>query len=110
MGLLAAVAQDADKLETPPVDWSALAPILVLMGGALVLLVVGSLLPRRTRFGWHAVLTIAVACGAIGMAVPLWNEVHDNGAFSVIADSVGVDGFSVFFTVVICVAVIIASL
>ena len=110
MGLLAAVAQATDELDTPYVDWSALAPILVLLGGAIVLLVVGSLLPRRTTFGWHAVFTISVACGAIGMAVPLWTEVQDDGAFSVVADSVGIDGFSVFFTVVICVAVIIASL
>ncbi len=109
MGLLAQAA-DAPPIRTPAVEWSALAPILILGGGAILLLVVAALAPRRSRVGWHAIVTIAIAGAAIASVVPLWQRVHDDGPFSVVAASVGVDGFSLFLTVVICTSVVIASL
>ena len=44
--------------------------------------------------------------------MPLWSEVQDadRGPFSTLAGAVGVDGFSLFLTVVIAVAVILAAL
>lgn len=108
--MIPVLAQAADSVDTPDVAWSALAPTLILIGGALVLLVLGALLPRRSRFGWHATATIAIASAAIAAAVPLWQEVQDDGAYSVLADSVGVDGFSIFFTITIAASVIIAAL
>jgi len=98
------------KLKTPPVAWSTLAPLLVLLGGAVALLVLGALLPRRSKVGWHAIATIVVAFGAIGAVVPLWNRVHDDGPMSVVSGAVGVDGFSLFLTVVICLSVVMAAL
>lgn len=97
-------------IKTPAVAWGSLAPLLVLLGGAVVLLVVGALAPRRSRFGWHAVVTITVAFGAIAAVIPLWNRVHDKGPYSVLANAVGVDGFSLFLTVVIASAVIMSAL
>lgn len=97
-------------LNTPHVAWSALEPALVLIGGALVLLVLGALLPRKTRFGWQATATIAIACGAIATVFPLWHRVQTKGAYSVMANAIGVDGFSLFVTVVICASVILAAL
>ena len=49
---------------------------------------------------------------AIGGAVPLWSRVQDadRGPFSTLGQAVGVDGFSVFATVVICAAVILGAL
>ena len=49
---------------------------------------------------------------AIGAAVPLWQRVQDadRGPFSTLAQAVGVDGFSVFATITICCAVILAAL
>ena len=112
--MLHLLAQSGDtpvrQLDTPTVAWTALAPVLVLIGGAVLLMVVASLLPRRSRVGWHAIATVAIAVGAIAAVVPQWNRVHDDGAFSVVANSVGVDGFSLFVTVVICASVVIAAL
>src|SRR5205085_1309574 len=97
-------------LHTPPVAWSTLEPLAILLGGAVVLLVLAALLPKRTRIGWHAIATIVVASGAIAAVVPLWNRVHRDGPMSVVAGAVGIDGFSLFLTVVICASVIIAAL
>ena len=33
----------ADNLQGPPVDWFALSPLLILLGGAMVLLLVSAL-------------------------------------------------------------------
>lgn len=98
------------RIETPEVAWSALLPVLVLIGGAIVLLVVGALLPRRTTFGWHATFTIFVAAGSIAAVVPLWFRVRDHGPLSVVANAIRIDGFALFFTVVIAGSVILAAL
>lgn len=108
--LLAQSGAQAQPFDTPAVAWSTLTPLIVLLGGAVVLLVVAALLPRRSRIGWHAIVTIGVASGAIVAVVPLWNRVQRDGPMSVVSGAVGVDGFSLFVTVVICASVIIAAL
>ena len=52
MGVLFA----ADTLQGPGVDWYALSPLLVLLGGAMVLLVVGALTPPWPKH-WYALFT-----------------------------------------------------
>ena len=99
-----------NSLETPSVAWSTLLPMLILIGGAVVLMVLAALLPRQTKLGWHALVTIAVALGSIAAVIPLWDRVQEDGAMSVVSGAVGVDGFSLFLTVVICVSVVIAAL
>jgi NADH-quinone oxidoreductase subunit N len=114
--LLALVSQPLDDAPVPiagvDVAWSAVAPILVLVGGALLLLAASSLTTRRPLKGSYALFTTVTAGGAIVAAVPLWNRVQDDerGPFSTLAQAVGVDGFSVFATVTICVAVILGAL
>jgi NADH-quinone oxidoreductase subunit N len=94
------------------VAWSAVAPILVLVGGALLLLALDSLSTRRLPKGVYALWTTVTAGAAIVTAVPLWGRVQDvhRGPFSTLGQAVGVDGFSVFVTLTICAAVIVAGL
>jgi NADH-quinone oxidoreductase subunit N len=114
--LLGSVAQplpvDPSPVETPAIDWGAEAPLLVLVGGALTLMLVSSFVRSRRTSVLYTVLTCLVGVGAIAAAVPLWREVQDpeRGPFSTLAGAVGIDGFSVFMTVVIAVAVILAAL
>lgn len=42
----------ADTLQGPKVDWFALSPILIFLGGAMLLLVVASLTPRWPKYGY----------------------------------------------------------
>src|SRR5919106_2233978 len=116
IGVLGSLAQplpvDPMPIERPGVDWGALAPMLVLVGGALVLMVVSSFLRSRRSTLGYTVFTCVVALGAIGAAMPLWLEVNDDdrGPFFTLDGAVGIDGFSTFATVLIAAAVVLAAL
>ena len=97
-------------LDTPGVEWSALVPFLVVLGGAIVLMVGGSLLPRRLEHGWHAGFTVLTAGVAIATAVPLWFRTRDDGPILAVAEAVRVDGLAIFLTVVIAAGVILSAL
>jgi len=110
-------------LPTPSVEWEALAPLIILMAGALLLLTITSLVKRKLH-GFYAAYTIAVAVAAMVAVLPVWARVqgwprllwidltHDDGTgpFSTVGGAVGVDGFMLFVTVVICGAVIVGAL
>jgi NADH-quinone oxidoreductase subunit N len=115
MGLLGALLQPLPvkptPIATPEVDWAAVAPVLILVGGALVLMLISSFVGRRATAPYTAA-TCALAVGVIVAVVPLWREVQDadRGPFSTMAGAVGVDGFSLFIIVTIAVAVFLAAL
>jgi NADH-quinone oxidoreductase subunit N len=99
-------------IDTPDVDWAALAPILILIGGACLLLVVDSLSLRRAVPGSYALFTVVIAGASIVSSVPLWDEVRDpdEGPFSILRSALGIDGFSVFFFFVLAASVVLAAL
>ena len=103
-------AQAPPRLQTPSVEFSALLPVLILLGGAILLLVIGALLPRRSRYSWHAAFAIAVALASIISAIPLWFRTRDDGPISVVANAVRVDGLTIFLTIVIVGGVILTAL
>jgi NADH-quinone oxidoreductase subunit N len=114
--LLAALTQPVDQAPDPiarvDVAWSALAPLLVLIGGALVLLAADALKRRQPIAGSYALVTTVVAGGAIVLSLPLWDRVQDadEGPFSTLGAAFGVDGFSLFVTVVLGAAAILGAL
>jgi len=93
----------------PSIDWWAISPLLVLLGGGLVLLVAAALTPRWPK-GLHAVATAAVAAGALVLSIFIWDDISDGGDRFVIASALRVDRFALFLTIVICAAVILAAL
>ncbi|HEX8803843.1 MAG TPA: NADH-quinone oxidoreductase subunit N [Acidimicrobiales bacterium] len=115
-GLLGLAGQplpvEPDAIRRPAVDWGAAAPVLVLGGGALLLMLMASFARDRTATTRYTVVTCLVALGTIAAAVPLWREVHDadRGPFTTLGGAVGVDGFSTFLTVVIAASVLLAAL
>jgi NADH-quinone oxidoreductase subunit N len=100
----------AEALQTPEVEWSVLAPFVILVAGALVLLVLGALLPRRPKVAWHAGFTVAVAAASIGASIPLWFRVRDDGPVAAVADAVRVDAISVYLGIAIALSVILSTL
>lgn len=114
--LLALLSQPIDdapeKIARVDVAWSAVGPLLVLIGGALALLAADALKRRRPLKGSYALVTTVVGGGAILLALPLWDRVQDasDGPFSTLGGAFGVDGFSIFATIVICAAVILGGL
>ncbi|MDP9386781.1 MAG: NADH-quinone oxidoreductase subunit N [Actinomycetota bacterium] len=97
------------RLETPHVEYSAILPELILIGGALVILVCASVVRRRPPWLWTALTLLTGAASAVA-SLPLWREVRDDGARTVVADALVLDGFSVFFMVLVSASVILAAL
>lgn len=99
------------SVATPSVDWSAVAPLLILGIGALLLLTITSLLKRRgVPAGSLALWTVAVAVVAGLSTIPLWFRVVDDGPFTVVGGALGIDGFGLFVIGVLCCAVILGAL
>lgn len=99
-------------IATPHVEWRALAPLLALLGGAVLLLVVGAMTRRRPVPGIYALWVSATAIAAMILAYPLWRDVTSasKGPFTALRGAVMVDGFSIFVTFLICIAVVLTSL
>jgi NADH-quinone oxidoreductase subunit N len=116
IGILGSLGQplpvDPVPIEQPGVDWGAIAPVIVLLGGALALMAFSAFVRSRRATVAYTVFTCLVGLGTIAAAVPLWIEVNDNdrGPFSTLEGSVGIDGFSTFLTFVIGAAVVLAAL
>ena len=95
----------------PEVDWQLIGPINVLIVGALLLLLVASL-ARHTRWisGVYVWFTASVATIAGLVAIRQWDNARDPlESVSAIANALKIDGFSVFFTILICAAAILAT-
>jgi NADH-quinone oxidoreductase subunit N len=107
---LLAQLDNPEPIETPDIAWSALLPLVVLTVGAVLLVLLSSLMKERLFRGFHAAFTVLTAAGGIGTAVYLWHRIGDEGPSSAIAGAVAVDKFTVFLTVVICASVILAAL
>ena len=96
----------------PRIEWSLLSPELILIGGALALLLAGTFRQDRTMATASCVFTVAVAVAALVASWGLWEEVGggEGGARLAVADAVVIDGYAVFFTIVICIAVGLGAL
>lgn len=98
----------AAGLSAPDIQWAQLVPLLVLLGGACVLLLstLAGSLPR-----WVAPsLTIATTFAALVVSAVRWNELYYNKGTYLVADAIAEDRFSIFATIVILVAVVCAAL
>ena len=100
------IAQDFVE---PSIDWFALTPLLVLLGGGLTLLVAGALTPTWPR-GWYATFTALVAGAAGGLAMFQWDDITDEGASTIVSRALAFDTLAEFLTITICAAVILVSL
>jgi NADH-quinone oxidoreductase subunit N len=107
--MIALVAQ-VRPLDLPQVEYSRFLPILILIGGALGILVVASVVGSRVAGAWWTTLSVATA-GAAGLSAAwLWNDIQQAGPGTAVAGALRVDGFSVWFSFVICSSVVLFSL
>jgi NADH-quinone oxidoreductase subunit N len=99
----------AETLVGPPIDWFALSPLLVLLGGAMFLLVVGSLTRQWPR-GLYAIVSALTAGAAMVLAFTLWDNISDDGPKSLVKDALIFDTFSMWVTITIAAAVLLTTL
>ena len=111
------------QVSGPSIDWLALLPMLILLAGALLTLTFSSFLKRREPKGLFTVTTVVIAVAAALSVMPMWARVQgwnsllwwnidhpQTGPFSTAGGAVGIDGFSLFITMVLCVGVVLAAL
>ncbi|MDQ3569573.1 MAG: NADH-quinone oxidoreductase subunit N [Actinomycetota bacterium] len=96
-------------LELPQVEYSALAPHLILIGGALVLLVWVAMVRRRPPWAWSA-FTVVVGLASLVASWLLWLDVDRNGPRPAVAGAIAVDGYAVFFLVTVSAIVVLGAL
>ncbi len=104
--------QVPQTLQLPSLDYANFAPELILVIGALVLLTGGTFLRRRRVGSAYAIFTVLTAGAALVSTAFLWHRVSGGHgqATTAVADALVVDGYSVFFAVIICSAVILGAL
>ena len=93
-----------------PVDYLSFLPVLVVGGGALALLLVSSLLPKRSRPGLYSLLTVVIGGASAIVTIPEWLHVDHHGAQIAVGGQVIFDHFGVLFLLLISVAVILGAL
>ena len=108
--ILAQVPTQRPPLQIPHVEYSAMLPFLIMIGGALVLLTGASLVRKRPPQGVYALFTVAVGGASMIATWNRWLHVRHHGPYQVVARSLVVDGYSLFFLITIGVAVILGAL
>ncbi len=93
-----------------PVDYLSILPVLIVGAGALLLLLVSSLLPKRSRPGLYPLLTLVAGALAAISTIWQWIDIGSHGARQTIGGQVLYDRFSVLFLLLISCAVILTAL
>lgn len=100
-----------ESIQTPSVAWTGLLPIIILATAGVLLLTICSLFPERVTNRFASVYTQLAASAALSSTFFLWDKVQNKseGPYSTLAGAFGVDGFSIFVTMLITVCVILIS-
>ncbi len=100
----------AGGIAMPRIDYTAILPELILLGGMLVLVLVSSLSPRPLPTEAYATATVGIGIASLVASLVLWRDVSDHGPFTAVARAVNVDGFGVLFLVLVSCILVVAPL
>jgi NADH-quinone oxidoreductase subunit N len=101
--------EQTDVVQSLDIGWFALSPLLTLLGGALLLMLAGSLTPVWPK-GLYALATAATAVVAGGFAMMQWDDITDEGTSTLVNGALAFDTFAMFMTLTICIAVLLVAL
>ena len=97
-------------VESPPVDWVGLLPVLLPAVGALVLLMVRSLVPRGVLPPvLDAVWAFALAAAGLVSVVVLWRRLDDDGPIVGFGEQFVLDGLALFVIAVVLASVALVA-
>ena len=85
-------------------------PPVIMIGGAVLLLGIASLVSRPLRARVATIATVAISAGALGVAIWQWTDVQDHGAHTYVKQAVVMDGFSVLFMMLVSIAMLLSAL
>jgi NADH-quinone oxidoreductase subunit N len=100
----------SDSIPVPPIRWLAILPPIIMIGGAVLLLGLASLVRKPLRVRVATIATVIISGGALGVALWQWADVQQHGAHTYIKQAVVMDGFSVFITILVAIAMLLSAL
>lgn len=100
---------DASTVIYPSIDWLAISPLIILVGGMMVGLVVASLTTLWPR-GLYGVLTAILSLSALVVSMFIWRDINNDGARVIINDALSIDHFAMFCWIGITGALALVSL
>ena len=106
--LLAASA--APTIHMPHVDYLSILPMLIILGGALALMLVSSLLRNIMSVRSGTIVAATVSVAALIAALVQWDHVATHGPQVTIAGAIAFDGFDVFIQIVVSIAMLLTAL
>ena len=93
-----------------PIAYRSILPVLILAIGALGLLIVSAVLPKRSLPGLYPALTALIGGAAAIASAWQWGDVGKHHPTVTIGQQILYDRFSVFFLLLISIAVILGAL
>ncbi|MGA2933507.1 MAG: NADH-quinone oxidoreductase subunit N, partial [Acidimicrobiales bacterium] len=108
--LLAASHAASNTIAMPPIRWLSILPPIIMIGGAVVLLGVASLVRKPLRVRVSTIATVIISGGALGVALWQWSDVQEHGPHTYVAQAVVMDGFSVLVTMLVAIAMLLSAL
>ncbi len=99
----------AGTFTAPSIDWFALAPLLVLLVGGLVLLVTASFTPQWPKH-LYAYATVALGLAAMVVAFVQWHAITRDGPKLLVGNAVSYDHFSMFGIITICIGLSLSAM
>ena len=106
-GLLASAAP---TIHTPHVDYLSILPMIIMFGGAVLLIIVSSLFRKILGVGVGTLVASVTAVAALVAALFQWDHVLTHGPSVTIAGAIAYDGFDVFIQIVVSIAVLLTAL
>ncbi len=108
--LVAATANATPTIHMPHVNYLSILPMLIMMGGAVVLMIVSSLFSKILSVGTGTLVASLVSVAALVAALFQWDEVATHGAQVTVAGAIAFDGFDVFIQIVVAIAMLLTAL
>ena len=99
----------ANMFVGPEIDWFKISPLLVMLGGVLLLILAGSLTPQWKK-GAYGLVGALTAAGTAVLTAMLWRDLGDGEPSSLLANSLSFSKFSLFATFSIVIATLLSIL
>lgn len=108
MSFLFAQIASSTSIQLPAIQYSAIAPELITIGGALAILLISSLVAKHLSKTVSILLGAAVACASLVYSIYLAFASGNAGTNkAVLAGSVAIDKFAIFFYVLFSISALI---
>ncbi len=100
----------SNTIAVPSIRWLSILPPIIMIGGAVLLLGLASLVRRPLRVTVSTIATVVISGSALGIALWQWSDVQDHGAHTYVKHAVVMDGFSVLVTMLVAIAMLLTAL